>query len=225
MKKFLIVIAIIAIISLAILFFGFRKAETPYSNVSGTKLSTNINVSNENSKNATDNTENNEESNTENTNENNSNPQFPIELSSYTTEIKDNSSGRLTNISITCSALNGKIIHNGETFSFNNTVGKPTSQRGYQEADVIINKKLEKGIGGGNCQVSSTLYNAVLAIQSLTVVERNEHGLDVTYVPEGKDACVSYGSLDFKFQNNTGRDIQINASTDNKTITTSLIQL
>lgn len=77
----------------------------------------------------------------------------------------------------------------------------------------------------GNCQVSSTLYNAVLAIPSLAVVERHEHGKDVTYVPEGKDAAVSYGSLDLKFRNDTGHDIRIQATTDNQTITIKLIQL
>lgn len=78
---------------------------------------------------------------------------------------------------------------------------------------------------GGNCQVSSTLYNAVLAIPSLVVIERHEHGKDVTYVPDGKDAAVSYGSLDLKFRNDLDYDIKIEASTDNNTITIKLIQL
>lgn len=147
------------------------------------------------------------------------------EISAYSTTIKDNSAGRLTNISITCSTLNDTIIHSKETFSFNKTVGKPTSERGYQEAKVIIDHKTETGIGGGNCQVSSTLYNAVLAVPSLVVTERHEHGKDVTYVPEGKDAAVSYGSLDLKFRNDTGHDVKIVATTDNKTITIKLIQL
>lgn len=85
--------------------------------------------------------------------------------------------------------------------------------------------KLRGVLAGGNCQVSSTLYNAVLNIPSLVVLERHEHGKDVTYVPEGKDAAVSYGSLDFKFRNDTGRDIRIEAISDNQTITIRLIQL
>ena len=147
------------------------------------------------------------------------------EISMYSTTIKDKSSGRLTNISITCSTLNNTIIHSGETFSFNKVVGKPTAERGYQEASVIIDHKTETGIGGGNCQVSSTLYNAVLAVPSLVVTERHEHGKDVTYVPEGKDAAVSYGSLDLKFRNNLGSDIRIEATTNNETITIRLVQL
>ena len=76
----------------------------------------------------------------------------------------------------------------------------------------------------GNCQVSSTLYNAVLGVSNLTVIERHEHGKDVTYVPEGKDAAVSFGSLDFKFRNDIGHDIKIEATTNNEMITIKLIQ-
>lgn len=154
-----------------------------------------------------------------------STPPTEAEVASYSTIIKDKSSGRLTNIQITCSTLNGTIIEPGETFSFCQTVGKPTAERGYQEASVIINHKTEKGIGGGNCQVSSTLYNAVLAVPGLKVTERHEHGKDVTYVPEGKDAAVSYGSLDLKFRNETGSRLRIDATTDNSSIVIKIIQL
>lgn len=146
------------------------------------------------------------------------------EISSYSTELKDKSEGRLTNIGITCSTLNGTIVHPGETFSFNQVVGKPTAEKGYQEASVIIDHKTEKGIGGGNCQVSSTLYNAVLEAGNLTVIERHEHGKDVTYVPDGRDAAVSYGSLDFKFRNDLNYDIRIEASTDNNSISIVLLK-
>ena len=78
---------------------------------------------------------------------------------------------------------------------------------------------------GGNCQVSSTLYNAVLSIPNLTVIERHEHGKDVSYVPDGKDAAVSYGSIDFKFRNNLDYDIKILCATDNNTINIKLIKL
>ena len=147
------------------------------------------------------------------------------ELSSYFTIIKDNSEGRLTNINITCNILNNTIIKSNETFSFNNIVGKPTEERGYKEANVIINNKTEKGIGGGNCQVSSTIYNAVLAVPNLTVIERHEHGMDVSYVPDGKDAAVSYGSLDLKFKNDTGRDLLLNVTTDNSSILAKITEL
>lgn len=78
---------------------------------------------------------------------------------------------------------------------------------------------------GGNCQVSSTLYNAVLAVSSLVVTERHEHSNKVPYVQKGKDAAVAYGSYDFKFRNNSGHDIKITCSTDGKNVTTTLISL
>lgn len=151
--------------------------------------------------------------------------QKETEISTYSTQIKDNASGRLTNIRITCDTINNYIVKSGETFSFNNIVGKPTAERGYQEAKIIIDHKTEIGIGGGNCQVSSTLYNAVLAIPSLVVTERHEHGKDVVYVPEGKDAAVSYGSLDFKFRNDNDYDIRINLITDDKNITATITKI
>lgn len=186
------------------------------SNITTSRISTNVNE--EQAKNRIANI-------LQNQNEIIKNTSTAKEISTYSTTIKDKSSGRLTNISITCSTLNNTIIHSGETFSFNKVVGKPTAERGYQEASVIIDHKTEKGIGGGNCQVSSTLYNAVLAVPSLVVTERHEHGKDVTYVPEGKDAAVSYGSLDLKFRNDLGSDIRIEATTNNETITIRLVQL
>lgn len=186
------------------------------SNITTSRISTNVNE--EQAKNRIANI-------LQNQNEIIKNTSTAKEISTYSTTIKDKSSGRLTNISITCSTLNNTIIHSGETFSFNKVVGKPTAERGYQEASVIIDHKTEKGIGGGNCQVSSTLYNAVLAVPSLAVTERHEHGKDVTYVPEGKDAAVSYGSLDLKFRNDLGSDIRIEATTNNETITIRLVQL
>lgn len=154
-------------------------------------------------------------------------PSAPVEtqLSTFSTVIKDNSAGRLTNIRLTCNVLNGTIINSGDTFSFNNIVGKPTAEKGYQEAKVIINHHSENGIGGGNCQVSSTLYNAVLAVPSLAVLERHEHGKDVTYVPDGKDAAVSYGSLDFKFRNDNDYKVKINLSTDDKNIVATIVRV
>ena len=83
----------------------------------------------------------------------------------------------------------------------------------------------QKGFGGGNCQVSSTLYNAVLEVPSLEVTERHEHSNDVPYVKDGKDAAVAYGSYDFKFVNNTGNDIKIKASTDNSSVTITINSL
>lgn len=77
----------------------------------------------------------------------------------------------------------------------------------------------------GNCQVSSTLYNAVLNIPTLKVIERSEHGKEVGYVPKGKDAAVSYGSLDFKFKNDNDYKIKLNLTTDDKNITATIFKI
>lgn len=90
---------------------------------------------------------------------------------------------------------------------------------------MIITEIRKRDYGGGNCQVSSTLYNAVLATSNLVVTERHEHSNNVPYVSKGKDAAVAYGSYDFKFRNNTGNDVKINCSTDGKSVTTTLIAL
>lgn len=90
---------------------------------------------------------------------------------------------------------------------------------------MIIMVKRKKDLVGGNCQISSTLYNAVLSVPTLVVTERHEHSNHVPYVQKGKDAAIAYGSYDFKFRNNSGNDIKINCSTDSKSITVTLISL
>lgn len=137
------------------------------------------------------------------------------QIADFTTKIYTKDSERQNNISITCSSLNDTTVDNGATFSFCNTVGKATSAKGYEEADVYQDGEVVQALGGGNCQVSSTLYNAVLKVEGLTVTERHEHSNSVPYVSKGKDAAVAYGSYDFKFVNNTGNKIKITASCDN----------
>lgn len=211
-KYILIILALIIIIGAIIYFYvSGNKKNSDNSNNGATRISTNIEISN----------------NIQNNKIDEEKAKTPTEtpISTYSTVIKDDSSGRLTNMKITCGIINGTIINPGETFSFNNIVGKPTAEKGYQEAKVIIDHKTETGIGGGNCQVSSTLYNAILTIPTLTVIERHEHGKDVTYVPEGKDAAVSYGSLDLKFRNDNNYKIKINISSDDKNVTATIIKI
>lgn len=144
-------------------------------------------------------------------------------IASFTTKIYNKDSARQNNIAITTSTLNNTIVKNGSNFSFCNTVGPATSAKGYQEADIFDkdgNKK--KGLGGGNCQVSTTLYNAVLKISSLQVTERHEHSNKVPYIKAGKDAAVAYGSYDFKFKNNSGFDIKIKATATSNNVTITL---
>lgn len=148
------------------------------------------------------------------------------ELATFSTKILVKESGRQHNLHLTCDTLNGTRIEPGETFSFCNTVGKATKEKGYEEADVYDSEgNVTKGLGGGNCQISSTLYNAVLAVPDLEVVERHEHSRKVTYVEKGKDAAVAYGSVDFRFKNNTGKPIRIYANTDDCTVTTRIVSI
>ena len=147
-------------------------------------------------------------------------------ISSFSTKIYTKDSARQNNINITCSTLNNTTVPNGSTFSFCDTVGEATSSKGYQKADIFDkygNKK--KGLGGGNCQVSTTLYNAVLATSGLVVTERHEHSNKVPYIAKGKDAAVAYGIYDLKFRNDTGFDIKIKTEANDKNITITLYKL
>lgn len=148
------------------------------------------------------------------------------ELAKFSTKIYTKDSERQNNVRITCSSLNNTIVKSGETFSFTNTVGKATSQKGYQEADIFdSNGNKKKGLGGGNCQVSSTLYNAVLSLPSLKVVERHEHSNKVPYVQTGKDAAVAYGSVDFKFKNENSYDIKIYAEATKDNVSIRIVKI
>ena len=147
------------------------------------------------------------------------------EISTFSTKIYNKDEERQNNIGITCRALSGKEVQPGETFSFCDIVGKSTTAKGYQEADIYVDGKKEQGLGGGNCQVSTTLYNAVTQVQGLEVVEKHEHSGNVPYIQKGKDAAVAYGNYDFKFKNNTGNVIRIVMENTVDNITAKLIRI
>lgn len=134
------------------------------------------------------------------------------QLSSYTTQFKTYEINRSSNLRLAASSINSKMVLPGEVFSFNETVGERTVNSGYSEAKVIVGNRFEPGLGGGVCQVSSTLYNAVL-LAGLEIVERHNHNLAIVYVPLGLDATVSYGIQDFRFKNTTSSPIYIQAGT------------
>lgn len=147
------------------------------------------------------------------------------EIASFSTNLKGDSA-RINNINITCNTINGTVLKNGDSFSFNSIVGQPTAEKGYQEADVFVNQKTEKGYGGGNCQVSTTIYNAALKVQGIEVTERHPHKKKVSYIEEGKDAAVSYsGGLDLKFTNNTGNDIKLYVTCDDDSVDVKIVNL
>ena len=147
------------------------------------------------------------------------------EISRFSTKIYNKDEERQNNIGITCRTLSSKEVQPGEIFSFCDTVGKATHAKGYEEADIYVDGKKEQGLGGGNCQVSTTLYNAVLQVPQLEIVERHQHSGHVPYIEEGKDAAVAYGSYDFKFKNNTNGVIKIVMENTAESITAKLIKI
>lgn len=144
-------------------------------------------------------------------------------MSTHFSTSTENDKNRGENIKLAVSKINGKILAPGDVFSFNDAVGPRTSEGGYQTAHVYTAGKVVDGIGGGICQVSTTLYNAVLKAD-LNVVDRRNHMFTVGYVPYGQDATVSYGTTDFKFSNSTKWPVKIVAGvTKNNNVYFSLI--
>ena len=152
-------------------------------------------------------------------------PKQEIEIANFSTKIYNNDQDRQNNITIACQTLSAKEIQPGETFSFCTAVGKATHAKGYEEADIYVDGKKEQGLGGGMCQVSTTLYNAVLQVPGLEVVERHQHSGHVPYVQQGQDAAVSYGAYDFKFKNNSNGVIRIVMENTPDAITAKLIKI
>lgn len=133
-------------------------------------------------------------------------------LASFKTVFDSSDSNRSANIRLAARKINGFIVYPGKTFSFNEVVGPRDKEHGFKEAMEIVDGEFVPGIGGGICQVSSTLYNAVL-LSDLTVAERTNHSKPLGYVGLGRDATVAYDVLDFKFTNNTGVPVMIMAET------------
>ena len=132
------------------------------------------------------------------------------QLSKFSTQFNSAKVKRTNNIRLAVQELDLFLLPPGEIFSFNEVVGPRTRERGYDEADIIQNYNVVSGLGGGVCQVSSTLYNAVL-LADLEVVERYPHSKVINYVQPGLDATVVYGSRDFKFRNNSKKYLLIKA--------------
>jgi vancomycin resistance protein YoaR len=133
-----------------------------------------------------------------------------VVIASYTTHFNSGVAGRSKNIELSAAAINNIILGTNDIFSFNTTVGPSDAAHGYQPAPEILNGKLVDGIGGGICQTSSTLFNAVDKL-GVSYIEWHHHSLNVGYVPKGRDATVSYGGLDFRFGNTTGIPLLIKA--------------
>lgn len=131
-------------------------------------------------------------------------------IGEYSTSFKGSSPERIENIRLSSKALSGRLIMPGETVSFNDTTGPRSKSAGYKEANVIFKGEFIPSTGGGVCQTSTTLYNALLRA-NLTIVERTHHSIPIRYVPLGQDAAVSYGALDLKFRNDFDFPIYIDS--------------
>jgi vancomycin resistance protein YoaR len=132
------------------------------------------------------------------------------QIGQYATYFNSRNQNRSANIALAAKALNNHVVFPGERFSFNQTVGKRTSQKGYMRAPVIVRGELYEDIGGGICQVSSTLFNAADR-SGMKIVERYSHSRSVRYVPPGRDATVSWYGPDFVFENPYDQPVLIRA--------------
>ena len=136
---------------------------------------------------------------------------FPYLISSFTTRYDASNVNRSQNLAIATSKINGTVLMPGEEFSFNQVVGKRTIEEGYKDAKIYQDGKVVDGLAGGICQISSTLYNAVVQA-NLEIVERRNHSFTTSYVKAGRDATVVYGVIDFKFKNTRTYPIKIEGS-------------
>lgn len=146
---------------------------------------------------------------------------FKQTLSKYTTIYDAGNTNRASNIALAAKTINGTILLPGETFSYNGTLGNTTKEKGYKEGGAYVGGRVVQAYGGGICQVSTTLYNAVL-YANLEIVERYNHSYSVSYVPAGRDATVSYGGKDFKFKNTRKYPIKIVANAKNGVVSISI---
>jgi hypothetical protein len=131
-------------------------------------------------------------------------------------------SNRATNIRLAAAAVNGTVLNPGDEFSFNNVVGERTEAKGYRLAGAYVGGETVQETGGGICQVSSTIYDCVLRAD-LEVVSRVSHMFVVTYLPYGNDATVNWGTIDFKFKNNTEYPLRIESAMEDRSLTVRLI--
>lgn len=148
----------------------------------------------------------------------------PVLLGSSQTKILDWADNRIHNIRLAIGKINGYTLTSGQGFSFNHVVGPRTKERGYKTATVLMHQEKVQDYGGGVCQVSTTLFQAVRAA-GLTVTERHSHQKDVGYAHQGDDAAVDYGNKDMSFTNNTEKNLKIEMSVGNGVVSAAVYQM
>jgi len=134
-------------------------------------------------------------------------------LGEFSTSFKNSSAGRAHNIKLSAESLNDIVLLPGQDISYNNTTGPRQAKFGYKEAPVIVNGELTPGTGGGVCQTSTTLYNALL-LSNVTILERHPHSIAPVYVPKGQDGAVATGYLDLRFRNDFDYPIYIKSKVE-----------
>lgn len=142
-------------------------------------------------------------------------------IAEFTTSFTTSGEGRSHNVTAAAKALNETLLKPGDVFDYEKIVNLAEEKYGWKEAPVILKGKLTPGIGGGICQVSSTLYNAVL-MAGLDIVERRNHSLAVHYLPAGLDATYAEGYINFRFRNSTGKQLLIRTVVQDKKLTVKL---
>lgn len=147
---------------------------------------------------------------------------FTDKLATYTTTYDASNVNRNNNLVLAAEKLNGTIVNPGEEFSYNKTIGERTISAGFKEAKAYANGDVVLDVGGGICQLSSTLYNAAL-LSNMEITERHNHYFQTAYVPAGRDATVSWGTVDFKFKNNRKYPIKIESTSGDGVVTVNLL--
>ena len=169
---------------------------------------------------------NNEVNKSENINIVDNKKEIEEEIGSFSTRLPNDTEARDDNIKLACKTLNGTEVKAGETLSFWDVLGCPTKEKGYEKAKTFTSDgEVTQSYGGGLCQLSTTIYNAVLKVDDLEVKERHEHSREVPYIKDGKDAAVSFDTADMKFKNNLDYDIKIEAEVENRKVKITLIRI
>ena len=206
-KKWIIgIVILLAIGGIMLYIFYSNNSNNQQSEYTPSRVSINTTLTND-----TINTKNNTNNNSNNINEERTKTTQKTKVSSFSTPIVDDHKNRINNIKITCSKISGTVVKSNEEFSFCDVVGQPSSDEGYKEAHAFVDGELVNAIGGGNCQVSTTIYNAAKKVDGVKITERHKHKKPVGYIEMGKDATVAYDYLDLKFENNNDFDLELKA--------------
>lgn len=145
-------------------------------------------------------------------------------LASFNTQILDDDENRVNNIRLASEKINGFVLNSGEIFSFNKVVGKRDYSKGYKKAKILVNGEANEDIGGGICQLSSTIYNSALK-SGMEIIERHTHSGEVGYIARGQDAAVSYGYKDLKFKNVNDYPVKLVVNIKNGKVYVSILSL